>query len=502
LKSNRFTAGALSNVVAAILGIAVNFLLTPFLIFHLGGERYGLWTLILTFSVSNGLFAFADLGIASSIVKMVGAYKATDKLKDTFETINAGLCAFGAIGACLTLLCWGFAEYLTHELLHISAGYESEVTSLIRIFGVIICIDLLTAAMSAVLMGLQAFSLSKSLQIFGLLLQLVIFVCVIELGGGLLLLGIVMLCISLLKLGLGILLVRRQLPEWSFGFTASRQVLRELFSTSGVLLFIRIQAAIYRGMDRLILGAFLISAVLADYDIVAKLMGLGVVSVSIVSSMVLSPASGLMAQGRHVELVRLFLRSTKYSLLLSFPVLLMILFHGEWLLGLWVGEPYVHLALVGGVFALNIPFVALGATAQNILIGVGRVKWVAIVSTSCTLLNLVISLILVRRMGLLGVVYGTLISGAISAVLVSLLTIRSIHIPAFKYLSEVLFRGALPAIVAVMFHILLQASSMFHDSPIFILFVAAIVYLLASYWFALSREEKSRIRFVQFWRSP
>src|SRR5215467_8294867 len=73
----------LKNVSSSWFSLGVNvvtgFILSPFIVHHLGDEAFGLWILIFSVTGYYGLF---DLGIRSSIVRYVAKYSANGEYGD------------------------------------------------------------------------------------------------------------------------------------------------------------------------------------------------------------------------------------------------------------------------------------------------------------------------------------------------------------------------------------------------------------------------------------
>src|SRR5207244_421661 len=72
----RLARNTAANVVGLGVSIAVTLVMTPFLIRTLGRESYGLWVLVMSFSVLLGFLSLLDLGIQSSVVRFVAEHNA------------------------------------------------------------------------------------------------------------------------------------------------------------------------------------------------------------------------------------------------------------------------------------------------------------------------------------------------------------------------------------------------------------------------------------------
>jgi O-antigen/teichoic acid export membrane protein len=84
----------------------------------------------------------------------------------------------------------------------------------------------------------------------------------------------------------------------------------------------------------------------------------------------------------------------------------------------WVGPAFSASVPVLQLLALTLVFRVGNATAATLLKGAGRHRFVAVVNVSTGLVNLALSVILVRTMGLVGVALGTLVPVGLAAVFV------------------------------------------------------------------------------------
>src|ERR1700757_4782128 len=90
----------LKNVSSSWFSLGVNvvtgFILSPFIVHHLGDEAFGLWILIFSITGYYGLF---DLGIRSSIVRYVASYSATRDHAELSRLLSTALLGYSGIGA-------------------------------------------------------------------------------------------------------------------------------------------------------------------------------------------------------------------------------------------------------------------------------------------------------------------------------------------------------------------------------------------------------------------
>jgi O-antigen/teichoic acid export membrane protein len=133
------------------------------------------------------------------------------------------------------------------------------------------------------------------------------------------------------------------------------------------------------------------------------------------------PMASEFDSARNPEALRaLLLTGTRATVLMITPGLVILGAHGAQIIGWWVGPEYVEHSLPVLLIFLGVVLMAVfDSTAARILLGTGQVRFDAKVSLGMAALNLVLSLSLVRPLGVVGVALGTLIPSTLGNFFVS-----------------------------------------------------------------------------------
>jgi O-antigen/teichoic acid export membrane protein len=142
---------------------------------------------------------------------------------------------------------------------------------------------------------------------------------------------------------------------------------------------------------------------------VYKIHATAALVLSVAPSAVMPAAAFLNAADDERQLRALYLRGTKYAVAFCLPVALAALLYARAILVTWVGIEYESLAGATRLFLVYPVLVAIHVIGVTMLVGLGRMREMVILSPASVALNLVISLALVSRLGLNGVIWGTLI---------------------------------------------------------------------------------------------
>ncbi|MGA8939232.1 MAG: polysaccharide biosynthesis C-terminal domain-containing protein, partial [Acidobacteriaceae bacterium] len=188
--------------------------------------------------------------------------------------------------------------------------------------------------------------------------------------------------------------------------------------------------------DNIVVGAFLSVGLVAFYSIGGSLTVYSMQVVSSLSTTFTPLASGLDALGKTDELRRLLMRGTQAVLGLSLPISLALLFRGKTFIGLWMGHSYREIS--GNVLEILIIsqfFTVANNTASNIMFAIGKHKAIAKAASIEAALNLGLSILLVKNVGIYGVAWGTSISMAVVHLIFWPRYVRKIlGIPMLQYL--------------------------------------------------------------------
>jgi O-antigen/teichoic acid export membrane protein len=138
---------------------------------------------------------------------------------------------------------------------------------------------------------------------------------------------------------------------------------------------------------------------------------------TLIGPFVLSAASALNAANNQAELHRLWMRTTRYTAVLTVPVALITIVLAEPLTRVWIGVAYVHTVPATQLFICYLLYWALLRSGQNMLIGINRLDVLLPSFFLSTTVNLAISVFAAPRLGVAGVILGTVIGNIVTFVL-------------------------------------------------------------------------------------
>jgi O-antigen/teichoic acid export membrane protein len=396
-----------ANWVGFAAQIGVAFFISPVLVHGLGDRRYGIWSLVE--SVLAYLMLF-DLGVAASVVRYVARFEATQDQSALNRVFSASICIFAAAGTAILGVTLAVA-FPAFPLLHVPADLATEGRWMLILLGLNLAVGLPMSVFACVLDGLGRYPAKSAIRTAGILLRGGVFLLVIRSGGGLLQVAVTVTLCSLVEHLAMAVAARRYLPGLRFSpRLVDRPTLRAIRSYSTDALLAMFAGRVSFQTDAIVINAFLLPQSITLFAVAARLVEYSKDSLR-VATMVLTPAvSALEARGDNAGIRGVLLDSTRYVLWLILPVQLGLLLLGRPFLSLWMGAEYAEFSYpILVILALPLSLALSQSVPVRILYGTGRLRWFARAVIAEAVLNLLLSVILVRPYGIEGVALGTAI---------------------------------------------------------------------------------------------
>jgi O-antigen/teichoic acid export membrane protein len=257
------------------------------------------------------------------------------------------------------------------------------------------------------------------------------------------------------EFALALACVRRRHPSLRFSVRGfDRALVRSVLAFSVFAMLLNVGTLLAFRSDALVIGAFLTSRAVTEFDLGNKFFEPLTALVVSVGAVVMPAATRLKAAGDAQALKTVLLKWSKLSLSLVLAVALYLYVLGPQFLAWWTGPEYagpagsvLRILLVSFVVYLPVRGVAL-----PILMGLGRPARPALALLAMGAVNVAASLALVRPLGIDGVALGTAIPNVAFALFVLAVACRETGVSIGEYARHVAlkpFVGALAPLAAL-----------------------------------------------------
>jgi O-antigen/teichoic acid export membrane protein len=417
-RDRRAGLGALSLAGARGAAILVTLVSVPLTFPYLGAEQFGVW---MTINSVVALLSFTDLGLGNSLMTLVAEDDGQDDVQAAAVHTSSAFFALAAVAATLGL---AFAAIYPRvpwaDLFNVASGRaRAEAGPATAVLVSCFLLSLPLTVVQKVQLAYQDGFRKGIWDAAGSIGALAGIVIVVAAGGSLPWLvggfagGPVLAALANTVLWFGRMHPALR-PRWS---RVRRRVAAELVRYGSVYMLLQLAAMVAFFSDALVLARILGPKAVADYSVAWKLFSVVSLTMSL-ALMPLWPAYSEAAARRDTQWVRRMLRrSIRLTLLVTIPASCILLALGNPIIEVWVGSranpPFALLAALAAWTVLGTVGVALAMFMNALKI----VRLQLIVAGVMAAVNLALSIVLTQAVGISGVVWGTVISYSLLALL-------------------------------------------------------------------------------------
>lgn len=406
-RKKRILKNTAANGLAQAATMVSTFVFLPLLIHAFGFSVYGVYTLYLAV---NGYAVLLDLGVSATLTRIVAERTAKGDSDGVWRAVFSSATIYFALGLFTAAVLFALG-LTTHSLFNLS-GVEAQLLKTLLWMGAAFQLWYWpTAAARDALAGLQRYDLIAKVTLGIVASDIVATIYILATGEGPLILVaarmVTMVVASLIHIGLLV----RHAPKRSGALRTSGGEIRSILKSGSSVFALQIAGIMSRQQtDKLVLGVFLGTSAVTLYEIGAKLNSLITSFSGLSVSATLPVAAELNAQNRHASLLSLFLRGTKIVATLVVPIIVILVAMAGPFINAWFGPGFETAVPVAQLLLLSQVLLPLYLLGDQILIGKNKFSLWVPGGITLAILNVVLSVVLVRGFGLIGVALGTLIA--------------------------------------------------------------------------------------------
>jgi O-antigen/teichoic acid export membrane protein len=483
-----------SNYVILVMRIVVTFFLTPVYVRYLGVYDFGIWELVVAILGYAGLL---DLGLGFSISRFIAKYRAQDDHEALLAVFNTVTAFLSSIGLSLALIALCLATWYP-QVLPAAAGSHQSYSVFLAIIALQVFISFPGVVAGGCLDGYQQYYVRNFLTFIDAFIVTGITLTFINKENALILLASTS-TFSLLWKCVAYLVILRKEPDYPLYFGSqylSKSMLRSLlgFGIKGFIQGVSYQIQSRSGI--LLIGFFLGAGSVPLFTVPANLAAyLG--SITETGSQAFMPHfAALDAQGRRDEILPVYLFASKILVAIMALMAIGLLLLGTDFITLWVGprfrgsssEVLPYLVLSTFVVYVN-PF------GPRYLTALGRHGIYAKVAPVALVLNLLISAMLARKLGIVGIVVGTVAAALVVSGSALKVSCGLLRISVGTYLKRALLPLVVPGVAMIAVVVFIREFVALNSfARVFIVAISgSAVYGAVFLAAGLSRSERTRL---------
>ena len=387
------------NYAGFAINMATSFVLFPFVVGHLGEAAAGVWLLL---SAVTGYMGLMELGIVPALTQRVAAALGRGDDDAVRRAASTSLALMTVMMLVAAQAAW-FAPWVA-DVLELPPELDRRAATAIAVAIVGVALRMPLAPFQALLLGCQRQDRCSQLWIVMAVVKAVLTAALVVSGYGFVAIVVMEATVHLLAGLLQVRWVRQELPRLPLALSAaSWDEVRYLTSFGLQVTVTGMFVLIVEQTDRLVIGTFRPIAEVTLFSAAWKLYALAYTIPTTLVQALTPIVANLHGEGDEDRLRAVFVRMSKYSVAVAFPLIFGIGLAGGWLLDVWMGPRFVGVLPVLQVLLLSLAVTAFNHPGYSVIVGtrrVGQQMWTY--NAPLAVLNLGLSVWLVHRLGILG----------------------------------------------------------------------------------------------------
>jgi len=393
-----------------LTGIVAVFFITPFILGVVGVEQFGLWSLCLAVT---GVLGLLDMGFGTATVKYVAECTGNSNYAARNEALSTLMLLYAVLGGFCLLLVFAFIP-AGINLFALESQQADSFKTVMIITGVAMAMTLPLSVFRSALIGAGRFDVVNLAETLSILVNVVLVVTLLLNGWGLTGLAIANASVMLLAPLVLIPVAWRLIPAFQLAGTLVRlKRMGEVAPLAIWFMLANIALLITLRSDALIIKGFLPLTAVAAYAIAAKISEYSYLLNKQFSNALMPLVSHAIGAGDRATVRSILVDGTRYLMIIATPLLGLLFFHAEHIVVLWVGPELQAVVLPLRILLVAVFFSTLQLNAANVLGMTGSHRGVAFIMIGSASFNILLSLLLIPRMGLAGAAVSTLAAACI-----------------------------------------------------------------------------------------
>lgn len=491
-----------TGILLSYLNLAISFLsqmvVTPIVIQKIGPSEHGVYTMAVSIVNYLNLLGY---GISSAYVRFYSKAKSDGDGTEKVAKLNGSLFFIFAIIAFVT----GIAGFFATEYCDIfvkNTFTAGEIITLKKVLGLLVVnlsLTIISSVQNSYIIAVEKFVFQKLFLLIKAILQPVLTVVLVFAGLKSFSLAVSMTAVTQFVNTANLVYVYKKcgyrikfnIPRFAF--------IKELFAYCGFIFLILIVDQINWNIDKLLLGSMIGALAVSVYGVGAQFNDFFKALSTSVSSMYVPLIHKLEVSDNdktyiNSQLTEIMIKVGRTQFLIIMLAYSGFVFFGKAFINLWVGSTYYEAYYVA-LLILGSEIIPL---IENIAIEIRRAKNKQKVPTVTfvfiAVMNLIVSIVLCKKYGVIGCAVGTAISMLLGTTFLNLYYHISLRLNMKKFWLQI-FRTATGLIVPIIFgiaiYVFVNINTFIH--LIIWCLIYTLIYVISVYKFSLTNNDKQKI---------
>lgn len=408
MKENKsIIRGIYINYLHFFIKLLAVFLITPIIMNKLGQSMYGIWAV---FGSAVGYFGLFDIGLSTAMAKYTAEYSAKNEKQSLSRLVSSMTVLVIFLGLIIVLSCLALAHFIP-QFFHIPEDLKYTGQILFLMMGLNVALRLIADVFGYIIYGYQRVDVWRVFGMIQVVASALLTIFFLYLGFGLIGVAVASILSTLLLLVITLLFIKRS----DYGIEinlklANITTIKNIIPYSVRTFLLGFTAQILYQTDNIVIGIFLGVAFVSSYAIAFQLCFYSTYIFSLFSQVIFPKFTKLYTLNEIDKLGSLYLSVLKMTVAIVVPSIIFLGFFGQAFIAVWVGEKnFAGIAVLFTLIFMNF-FHAFGTPPGLILQAIGKNRVLVYSEALNAVLNLIFSIILIKKIGLVGVALGTMLA--------------------------------------------------------------------------------------------
>lgn len=387
------------NLAVNIIG---GLLLMPFTVNAIGDKDYGLWVLIGTFMGYYGLF---DFGLLKAVQRFVSRAMGVNDIKEKNTVINTALYIYLFIGGLIMLV--STAVFLLAPYFIKDAADLKLMRIIIPLLSLSVAIGLPMRVFKGLLISHLRFDLNAITEIVANLLRILLTFYFLRRDNGLLTLAVIAFATEMIMYAMTLVFAVKTDRNMIISLKlVDRPRIKSIFSYSGISAMASITQMMRFRVSSFIIAGFLGLKEVTIYAIALRLVEYFTQAMKSTLGFSLPVFSRYEGKKDYASIRSKYLFLTKISCSLSVLIGATLILFGRNFISRWMGPAYTAAYVPMVILTVANIFATMQITSEELLFGISKHKYFIAANCAEAAGNLILSFILVKKYGIIGIALG------------------------------------------------------------------------------------------------
>ena len=489
---NELKLGSILSMLTIIVGSIIQIVYTPLYMKYLGPADYGINSLVQSII---GYMSILNLGLGNAMLRYTTRYRAEGKIEEE-SSLNGMFLIIFSILMTIALVVGMYIFFNIDNFFGTKfTAKELEKTKMVfLILSLNIVISFPMGIFSTNIVSKEKFIYQRGVKLITIILNPIIGTILMINGFGLIAVTISTVFFAIISYLFDVMYALKLGMRIKFS-KFDKNILKEIFIYSFFIFLNVLIDQIYWGTDRVIIGKYVGVQGVAIYSIGSIFNTLYMGFASAISGVLFPRINRLIVEEKYDEIDNMFLKIGRLQYILLGLISSGFILFGKEFIILWVGENYTEAYTIALWIMVPLTVPLIQSTGVSIMQAKNMHQFRSVVYFIIAILNLLLSIVLVKKIGIIGCAIATGVSFILGQILVMNIYYKvSVKLDIIKFWKNI-FKMSLPiALVMILGNILNRYfSEITYFNFLFKISVYTVIYGIFLWSMALNSYEKSQI---------